>query len=79
MVDDWITRCTILITGNAVLEEMNTIVVAYIPGELKTGSSADIVENDDENVLRYEVEMLNTLSHRSTLPRHFDRKTGSGL
>lgn len=52
----------------AELEEISPIVEAYIPGEMRTFTSADTVENKNENALMYPMDMLNTLSHVSALP-----------
>lgn len=70
MLDDWLTRHAILLTKHVELEGVNAIVGPYIPGEMRTITSADTVETKDENALRYPVEMLNTLHHRSHLADH---------
>lgn len=51
-------------TKNRELEELNMIVGKHIPGEMRTYTSADTVETEDDNALRYPTEMLNSLSHR---------------
>lgn len=43
------------------------IVGAHITSELKTFINANPVENEDENALRYLMEMLINVSHRSAL------------
>lgn len=55
-------------TKNAELDEIETIVGAYIQSKLRTFTSPDTFKN--ENTLRYPVDMLNTTFHRSALPNY---------
>lgn len=53
---------------NAELEEVNTIFGAHIPGEMRTFTYADTLETEDENAVRYSMEMLNALSKWLAVP-----------
>ena len=68
--EDWLMGRAILTTKNVFLEEINTLAGALIPGTVRQYKSADQVENENENQLRYPVEMLNTLTAGSALPDH---------
>jgi len=68
--DEWLTGRAVLTTKNVNLDPINTIVGAMLPGNYRTYLSADKVENEDQNALRYPVELLNTLTAGSALPDH---------
>lgn len=51
MVSDWLTGRAILKTKNVEPGEINQINGASIPGEVRTFTSADTVENEDDNAL----------------------------
>ncbi|CDF40520.1 ATP dependant DNA helicase [Chondrus crispus] len=55
---------------NSALPEINEIVGDMILGAYCTFLSADKVENEDRNALRYPVELLNTPTAGSSLPDH---------
>lgn len=42
----------------------------HISGRIRTFTSADTIEHEIENALRYSLQMLNTLTHGSALPDH---------
>lgn len=67
-IDDWLTRQAIPTKKNEELEEINGIVVVYIPGEMREFPSADTMENYNENALRYPMEVQSSISHESALP-----------
>lgn len=70
MFDDWLTRQKILTTKNGKLKEINTFLGTYIPGELRRFTKSDTDENDNDNTLRYLVEMLNTFNRVAALPNY---------
>lgn len=70
MLSDLLTRRTILPTKNGSLEETIKMAGAHIPGRMKTHTIANSVDNENENVFRYSMEILNTLTHGSALPDH---------
>lgn len=67
---NWLKMRANLTTENVVLDDINLIVLWNIPGNLKMYMSADNVENEDENLFRYGIDMLNTLSPESALKDH---------
>ena len=44
---EWLSDRAVITTKNVYLEEINTIVGAWIPGELKVFKSHDYVQADD--------------------------------
>lgn len=69
MLDDSVTRRVILTTKEVKLEEIDRIVEAHIPGQMRPSMGADTVKNEYENVLRYPMEMLKTSRDGSALPK----------
>lgn len=63
MLNDWLSGRASLTMKNAELENINAIMRANIPGELKRFTSVDTVEDKNKNALKYMIEMLNTPSH----------------
>ncbi len=57
-------------TKNYRLIEINAIVGSRFPGSYITILSADTVEDEDQNGLRYPVELLNILIGRASLAKH---------
>ena len=62
----WIgpTSRVIVATKNSDLPEVNEIIRDMIPGPYRTFLSAEKVENEDQNALRYPVELWNTFTAR---------------
>ncbi len=66
----WVTLGAIFSTKNSRLIDINAKVWSRFPGSYKTFLSADTVEREDQNGLRYPVEILNSLTGGSSLPNH---------
>ncbi len=64
----WLTSRAILSTKYSRLIDINTKVGSRFPGSYKTFLSADSVEDEDQNGLRYPAELLNSLNGGSSLP-----------
>lgn len=68
MLDDWITRRPIFTTKNHDLHGISKIAGWYIPGEMETCTSTDIVENEDDYAVKLSVGMMIILGQESALP-----------
>ncbi len=66
----WLTSRAILSAKTSRLIEINAKVGSRFPGGYKTFLSADSVEDEDSNGLRYPAELLNSLTGGSSLPEH---------
>lgn len=78
MIGDWLTARPIPTTKNTERKEMNEIVGAYIPGEMRNFTSANTVEIENKNRPRCLTKMLNIFSQVSGLSDHLPNpKKGS--
>ncbi len=60
--ESWLTSRAILSAKNSRLIGINARVGSRFPGSYKTFLSADAVEDEDQNCLRYPGELLNSLT-----------------
>jgi len=65
---DWLTGRAVLTVKNRGLQAINKLVGDKIPESYREFTSADKVSDEQEDALRYPVEMLNTLTGGSALP-----------
>lgn len=70
MLDYWPLGRAIVMATNSELEENSTILGGYIPEEMRTFTTADTVEDEEENSFEYPMKMGNTISQESALPEH---------
>lgn len=63
MVEDWLTKPEILTTKMQSSKKLTQSFEHIYRAKMRTFTSADIVEDENENTLRYPMKILNTLSH----------------
>lgn len=73
---DWLSARAILAARNTDINDLNWTIQNQIPGELRSYKSIDRVENEDE-VINYPVEFLNSLDLPGMPPHHLRLKIGS--
>lgn len=73
---DWLSARAILAAKNIDVNDLNWTIQNQIPGELRSYKSIDRVENEDE-VVNYPVEFLNSLDLPGMPPHHLRLKVGS--
>lgn len=73
---DWLSERAILAAKNIDVNDLNWTIQNQIPGELRSYKSIDRVENEDE-VVNYPVEFLNSLDLSGMPPHHLRLKVGS--
>ena len=73
---DWLSARAILAAKNTDVNDLNWTIQNQIPGELRSYKSIDRVENEDE-VVNYPVEFLNSLDLPGMPPHHLRLKVGS--
>lgn len=67
MLDDRLSKYAVLKTKNTELNEINAILEAYISIEMRISKKADTMEIENQNALRYPVEMLSAFNNRSAV------------
>lgn len=70
MLDDGLKRHDILKTKSAEFDKIKKTLGAHIPGEMRTFTSADSTDDEDENALKYTMQIMKTLRYGSALTDH---------
>lgn len=73
---EWLAARAILAAKNIDVNDLNWTIQNQIPGDLRSYKSIDRVENEDE-VVNYPVEFLNSLDLPGMPPHHLRLKVGS--
>lgn len=73
---DWLSARAILAAKNIDVNDLNWTIQNQIPGELRSYKSIDRIENE-EDVVNYPVEFLNSLDLPGMPPHHLRLKVGS--
>lgn len=74
----WLNERAVLASKNTNVNELNSTLLTYIPGELSTFDSVDTVINQDE-VVNYPTEFLNSLNLPGIPPHRLQLKVGAPI